>query len=59
VVKDKLRKISLCLALGLGSLVGLPMPADEIEELMHQMREPKLAHTLADEGDKGDGPPSS
>ena len=55
MVRGKLRKIFLCLVLAWGSLMGIQMPADEVEELMHQMREPKLAHTLPDETDKGDG----
>ena len=56
MVKEKLRKISLCLVLGVGSLVGVPMCIDEIEELMHRMREPKIAHVLPDGTEKSDPP---
>ena len=55
--KGKLRNITLCLALGLGSLMGVPMRADELEELLHQMNQPKIAHTLPEENDNGDPPP--
>ena len=56
LTKRKFRNITLCLALGLGSLMGVPMRAEEIEELLHQMNQPKIAHTLPDENDNGDPP---
>jgi hypothetical protein len=52
----RLRAILLCLALGMGSLMGAPMRAEEIEELMAAMNQPKIAHTLRDETDQGDPP---
>jgi hypothetical protein len=52
----RLRAILFCLALGMGSLMGAPMRAEEIEELMSAMNQPKIAHTLRDETDKGDPP---
>jgi hypothetical protein len=55
-IKRKLLEILLCLVLGAGSLMGLPMRAEEIEELMHSMNEPKVAHTLREESDTGDDP---
>ena len=54
--KEKFRRVLLCSALGLGSLLGAPMRPEEIEELMHQMNQPKLAHTLPDESHNGDDP---
>jgi hypothetical protein len=55
-IKRKLLEILLCLVLGAGSLMGLPMRAEEIEELMHSVNEPKVAHTLPDECDAGGDP---
>ena len=37
------------------ALAGVPMRPEEIEELMRQMNQPKLAHVLRDEDDSGDG----
>jgi hypothetical protein len=56
LTKGKFRNITLCLALGLGSLMGVPMRAEELEELLHQMNQPKIAHTLPDENDNSDPP---
>ena len=47
----KLRVLLLCLSLGLGSMIGVPMRADEIEELMRGMNRPKVAYVLRDESD--------
>lgn len=52
-IKRKFCETLLCLTLGLASLAGAPMRAEEIEELMHQMNQPKLAHTLPDRDDAG------
>src|ERR1700730_15649482 len=38
-------------------LFGAPMRPDEIEELMYQMNQPKMAHVLPTEGEEGDDPP--
>jgi hypothetical protein len=37
------------------ALAGVPMRPEEIQELMRQMNQPKLAHVLRDENDSGDG----
>jgi hypothetical protein len=55
-IKRKLREALLCMVLGWGSLHGAPMRSEEIEELMHLMNQPKLAHTLPEESDTGDDP---
>jgi hypothetical protein len=55
-IKRKLLDILLCLVLGAGSLMGLPMRAEEVEELMRSMNQPKVAHTLREESDTGDDP---
>jgi hypothetical protein len=55
-IKRKLRETLLCMVLGAGSLIGVPMRAEEIEELMDLMNQPRIAHTLPDENDTGDDP---
>jgi hypothetical protein len=55
-IKRKLLEILLCLVLGAGSLMAVPMRAEEIEELMRLMNQPKVAHTLREESDTGDDP---
>jgi hypothetical protein len=55
--KKKLRTVLACMMLEAGVLIGVPMRPDQIEELMHQMNQPKLAHVLKEEGDAGDPPP--
>jgi hypothetical protein len=57
-IKKKFRKILLIGAIGLALLTATPMRPEEIEELMHQMNQPKVAHTLPDESDQGDPPTS-
>jgi hypothetical protein len=57
-MKKKLRVAAVCLTLEIGVLVGSPMRPEEIQELMHQMNHPKLAHVLPSEDDDGDDPPS-
>jgi hypothetical protein len=39
------------MALGLGSLIGVPMRPEEIQELMQTMNLPKIAHTLPQENE--------
>jgi hypothetical protein len=55
--KKRLRVLVVCINLLLGVMVGSPMRPDEVEELMRQMNQPKMAHVLPSEGDKGDDPP--
>jgi hypothetical protein len=52
----RLRAILFCLVLGMGSLMGPPMRAEEIEELTAAMIQPMIAHTLRAENDHGDPP---
>ena len=53
--KKKLRVLVACMTLEMGVLFGVPMRPEQIEELMHQMNQPKLAHVLKEEADGGDG----
>ena len=54
-VLPRLRTILVCAMLEFAALAGVPMRPEEIEELMRQMNQPKLAHVLRDENDSGDG----
>ncbi len=55
---SKLRALLLCVALEMGVLSGVPMRPDEIQELMNQMNQPKLAHVLPSNAEGGDDPPT-
>ena len=52
--KKNLRVLVACLTLEAGVLFGMPMRPEQIEELMHQMNQPKLAHVLKEEDESGD-----
>jgi hypothetical protein len=56
-IKKRLRTIFLCAALEVGLLAGVPMRPEEIRALMHQINQPKLAHVLPSEDDRGNEPP--
>ena len=56
-VLPRLRTILVCAMLEFAALAGVPMRPEEIEELMRQMNQPKLAHVLRDESERGDGDP--
>ena len=47
-------KLVVCVVLGLGSMIGMPMPAEKIQELMRTMNEPVIETTIPDESDKDD-----
>lgn len=56
--KRRLRTLACCGILEVGALLGIPMRAEQIQELMRSLNEPKLAVTNPDESDTGDGPGS-
>ena len=56
-VPQRLRTILVCTMLEFAALAGVPMRPEEIEELMRQMNQPKLAHVIPDESEHGDGDP--
>ena len=58
-VKNRLRVLVVCLLLQMGALSGVPMRPDKIEELLHQMNQPKMAHVVPEDDDEGDGPRSA
>lgn len=53
LLKKKLGAVIVCSVLQFGVLVGAPMRPEEIRELMNRMNQPKLAHVLPCESDKG------
>lgn len=53
----RLRVVFVCAFLQFGTLAGVPMRPEEIQDLMRQMNAPKLAHVLPSEESDGDGPP--
>ena len=56
-LRKRLRTIVVCAALELGVLSGMPMRPEEIRALMDQLNQPKLAHVLPSEEQRGDDPP--
>ena len=51
-VKHKFRKILLIATLGVGSLMGVPMTPEEIEELLYLMSQPKIEVSAKEENDE-------
>ena len=56
-MKKRFRKMFLCLVFCAGSMMGLPMRAEEIQELMRTMNQPKIVRKFAEEEERGDAPP--
>lgn len=54
-LKRRILGVLFCVAVGFGSLVGVSMTPEEIEELMATMHRPTIAHTLPEERETGDG----
>ncbi|RPI54894.1 MAG: hypothetical protein EHM55_09510 [Acidobacteria bacterium] len=54
-ISSRLRTILVCAMLEFAATLGLPMRPEEIKELMQTMNQPKLAHVIPDESDRGDG----
>ena len=56
-MRNRCRKMFLCMVLAVGSQMGFPMRADEIEELMRTMNQPKLVRKFAEEEEQDDDLP--
>ncbi len=50
--KHKIRKVLRCLFLGGGSLLGIQMSRQQIEELLCSMNQPRAEETVSDENEK-------
>jgi hypothetical protein len=57
-LKSRLRVLAICLGLQMGVICGVPMRPEEVQELMHQINQPTLAHVLPTEDEGGDDPPT-
>ena len=57
-IKHLLRTLIVCLPLGLGALAGVAMKPEEVEELMHNLNQPKTTVTIPDDSESGDGTPN-
>jgi len=55
-IKHLLRTFVVCLPLMIGSLSGVPMKPEEIEELMHNLNQPKITITIPGQSESGDDP---
>lgn len=54
-LKQRLRTLLCCVTLEVGTLIGVPMRPEQIQELMQTLNQPKIAQTTPDESDAGDG----
>lgn len=54
-LKGRLRTLALCLPLLLGSISGVQMRPEEIEDLMHSMNQQKIVVTIREEENGNDG----
>jgi hypothetical protein len=55
-IKNLLRTLAICLPLMVGIIGGVPMKPEEIEELMHNLNQPKITVTIPGESENGDEP---
>jgi hypothetical protein len=53
-IKQRLRTLLLCLPHLMGAFIGAPMRPEQIEELMHSMKQQKIACTVSQEGENCD-----
>jgi hypothetical protein len=53
-MKHRLRTLLMCLPLLIGSVIGVPMRPEQIEELLHTNQQ-KVADIIPDESVNGDG----
>ena len=58
-IKQKLRNLLFIALVGVAILGNAPMRPEEIEDLLRQMNQPKVAHTLSERNDDGDDEPDS
>jgi hypothetical protein len=55
-IKKLLRTLAICLPLIVGILGAVPMKPEEIEDLMHNLNQPKITITIPGESENGDEP---
>jgi hypothetical protein len=54
-MKHRLRTLLMCLPLLIGSVIGVPMRPEQIEELLQSTKQQKVADIIPDESENGDG----
>lgn len=54
VARKRLRTVLACSVLQLGTMLGIPMRAEQIDELMRTLNDPKRAHALPGQTEAGD-----
>jgi hypothetical protein len=54
-LRGRLRTVLVCTMLETGVMLGVPIRPQQIEELLHTMNQPKIAHVLKEEHHAGDG----
>ena len=55
-LKQRLRTVLCCVVLEMGTLAGIPMRPEQIQELMQSLNQPKVARTDPEEQADGDAP---
>jgi hypothetical protein len=55
-LRRRLRTVVCCAILEVGTLMGVPMRAEQIQDLMRSLNTPKTAHTTPEESHRGDDP---
>jgi hypothetical protein len=55
----RLRTVACCAILEIGTLIGVPMRPEQIQDLMRAMNAAKIAQTNPEESNSGDGPADS
>ena len=58
-IRRRLRTVACCAILEIGTLMGIPMRPEQIQELMHAMNVPKVAETKPEHDDTGEPPDPS
>jgi hypothetical protein len=53
-MKHRLRTLLMCLPLLVGSVIGVPMRPEQIEELLRSMNQQNVTHSIPDESENGD-----
>lgn len=54
-IARRLRTVACCAILEIGTLMGVPMRPEQIQDLMRDMNVPKVAQTNPEESSSGDG----
>jgi hypothetical protein len=53
-LRSELGKAIFCGMLACASIGGLPLRAEQVEELLQAMNQPKIAHTIPEDAESGD-----